>query len=1053
MSGDYSRQRFDAQRDFGGVLMQQGRVQLDADWNEQVEILDRRWRAETTDIIGRCVVPRVTPFGFLIQLKGGELSIGPGRIYVDGLLAENHGLGTPAFDSVLAELRGPDFVPYKSQPYYRQPAPLPDQGKHLVYIDVWQREVTFLEAPDLIESAVGVDTTARLQTVWQVKVLPNELDATVTCQTPDDQVPGWSELIRPSGGRLTTGIAAAPQEQGPCVLPPTAGFRGLENQLYRVEIHEGGPLGTAKFKWSRDNASVVAAVTQIDANVTLTVDRTGRDEVLRFADGQWIEITDDDRELSGQPGILRQITVDAASRQITLSAPLAAGDGLATTPDEIKKRHTRIRRWDQSGPDVAANNGLVTVPADGSPLELERAVQVTFSVSPVGGEFRAGDYWVFYARAAASAPDESVEKLAAAPPRGVHHHYGRLALATFPDTPPTDCRMHWPPEFDHGCDCTVCVTDESHNTGALTINKAIGQLPDAGGTVCLAAGTYLLRDETVTIAKRRSVRIRGQGLGTQLQYAGGDAAILIEDSRGVTIEQLLVRGAQEGSETRSAIAVQSCQDLTIQNCWLQLRPSRSDRTSCAIELGGSLVTTRIRQNELQAFAGIDVHATTLGLRVEQNLFHCPDRGMTLSPKCLLGGETRLAANTLNRCANGGIVCLGTLIHGTLDVEQNCIQTSGKAIVVGTDNARINNNQIVVLDRGTLNTSGIELVTGANKDGIGHCQVIGNRIADVSGDGIAVRTRLRSAMIKQNVIENIGGGGIVMADESGADSLSIENNQLFNRELVQNTDQRQVAGIRVRNIGQGHIVGNVVKGVGQSLERTTLRIGIDVLAAATAHVSGNEIVDVGPAGSFSGFAVGILVRAPAQRVQVIDNVIRRSASPQADVQSNWIAIAVATPSNPPQRRPEVRGSEPVLDVSVFHALSGAVATLRVEDSLIALAPHAILALRVATTSVLVRGNDVDGYGAGTAIFVFADTCTFTDNRCVLQTVAETVAPHVSIVAGAVIAGSNQIQTQSRGIALALHVNVERCTVLGNIVTGRIQINGVDLGNPWRPLNVL
>ena len=105
------------------------------------------------------------------------------------------------------------------------------------------------------------------------------------------------------------------------------------------------------------------------------------------------------------------------------------------------------------------------------------------------------------------------------------------------------------------------------------------------------------------------------------------------------------------------------------------------------------------------------------------------------------------------------------------------------------------------------------------------------------------------------------------------------------------------------------------------------------------------------------------------------------------------------------------------------------------------------------STMVRGNDVDGYGAGTAIVVFADTCTFTDNRCVLQTVAETVAPHVSIIAGAVIAGSNQIQTQSRGIALALHVNVERCTVLGNIVTGRIQINGVDLGNPWRPLNVL
>ncbi len=49
--------------------MQQGRVQLDADWNEWNEILDRRWRSETIDIIGRCVVPLETPNGFEIQAE------------------------------------------------------------------------------------------------------------------------------------------------------------------------------------------------------------------------------------------------------------------------------------------------------------------------------------------------------------------------------------------------------------------------------------------------------------------------------------------------------------------------------------------------------------------------------------------------------------------------------------------------------------------------------------------------------------------------------------------------------------------------------------------------------------------------------------------------------------------------------------------------------------------------------------------------------------------------------------------------------------------------
>ena len=57
MAGDYTRATFKPRSDHAGVLMQQGRVTLDADWNELVELLDRRLRAETIDIIGRCVVP------------------------------------------------------------------------------------------------------------------------------------------------------------------------------------------------------------------------------------------------------------------------------------------------------------------------------------------------------------------------------------------------------------------------------------------------------------------------------------------------------------------------------------------------------------------------------------------------------------------------------------------------------------------------------------------------------------------------------------------------------------------------------------------------------------------------------------------------------------------------------------------------------------------------------------------------------------------------------------------------------------------------------------
>ena len=39
LRGDITRDTFDPSKHFSRVLMQQGRVQLDADWNEQISIL------------------------------------------------------------------------------------------------------------------------------------------------------------------------------------------------------------------------------------------------------------------------------------------------------------------------------------------------------------------------------------------------------------------------------------------------------------------------------------------------------------------------------------------------------------------------------------------------------------------------------------------------------------------------------------------------------------------------------------------------------------------------------------------------------------------------------------------------------------------------------------------------------------------------------------------------------------------------------------------------------------------------------------------------------
>jgi hypothetical protein len=265
VSFDTSRNRFAPWKNYSGVVMEQGRVQLDSDWNEWLAQIARRTQAGALDILGLAAYPPTTPFAFLIGFDGsGNLTIGPGRMYVDGLLAENHGdPKTVVWDSALAEMSNTPQPPpaaetgaiaYAAQPCLPGVTQPTDGGTYLAYLDVWTRAVDFLMDPALIDPAVGIDTTGRLQTVWQVRLA--SVNTGANCGN------AGSPWLKPSSGLLTTApINSAPS--GPCCLTGNTGYTGAENQNYRVEIHTGGPVGTATFKWSRDNGSVVTGVTAI----------------------------------------------------------------------------------------------------------------------------------------------------------------------------------------------------------------------------------------------------------------------------------------------------------------------------------------------------------------------------------------------------------------------------------------------------------------------------------------------------------------------------------------------------------------------------------------------------------------------------------------------------------------------------------------------------------------------------------------------------------------------------------------------------------------------
>lgn len=365
MKGDFSRWTFDARNHYTAVLMQQGRVQLDSDWNEQAAMLEYLGRTRLEDVVGPSGVPGGLGFEVYTGADGAPM-LSAGRIYAGGLACEL-AADTPISQVTRTPLR-------------------PEAGRtHLVYLDAWERHVTALDAPDLVEVALGgPETSTRLQVAWAIDVIEDV--------SSEGCAESSSALPKQGLGRMT---AEAPD-----------GYLGTENQLYRVEIHDGGSLGEATFKWSRHNGSVLFPVERFLGPRSARLGRSLVDPQT-ISVGDSLEISGAEREQLGLPGTLAR--VDAWSentREGVFDRDVSAQSG-ATRP--------RARLWNQT-PDS-------TVQVESNWIVLEDGIRVRFG----GSGFRTGDYWTFPARVASPA----VEWPSDAPPQGVEHRLCPLALVTW----------------------------------------------------------------------------------------------------------------------------------------------------------------------------------------------------------------------------------------------------------------------------------------------------------------------------------------------------------------------------------------------------------------------------------------------------------------------------------------------------------------------------------------------------------------------------------------------------------------------------------------------
>jgi len=491
MKGDFTRSTFDPKKHYSGVRQQQGRVQLDADWNEQGDIETYLREVSLADLIGDCGAPQdPATSGFKVGLadSGKNLSLSKGRLYVDGILCE-----LDADATFTTQFDGQDSVltaGFKaSNPAY--PLLPTTVGPYFVYLDVWQRQVTALEDPHLRETALGgPDTATRTQTFWQVKLFPAPSGSNCLSPAPVD--------IAAPTGKLKAQTRKPQPSDTPCVVPASAGYTRLDNQLYRVEVHQGGAAGTATFKWSRENGSVVAEwLAPDDTNKKrLRVRGARRDEVLGFTEAKWVELTDDTREVQGESGTLVELE-KVEGDVLTLKL-----DGPDWTDFPV---HPKVRRWDHVKSDAADH--AIKVPVSAATwVDMEGDVQVAFEPGPAG-TFRAGDYWLIPARAfigefsgAIEWPDDGANPPLplALPPHGVVHHYCKLGVVDFAVPAKTfsnvqDCRPLFPAATENLHFFHVGGDGQEALPGAalpcpLKVGVTNGQWPVSGARVEFKAG-------------------------------------------------------------------------------------------------------------------------------------------------------------------------------------------------------------------------------------------------------------------------------------------------------------------------------------------------------------------------------------------------------------------------------------------------------------------------------------------------------------------------------------------------------------------------------------
>jgi hypothetical protein len=513
MGSDLARVSYDPSRKWRGLVAQQGRVTVEADWNEAAAIQAAGDRAVTLDVVG----PVGTPDdGYAVTETApgsaeGALRVGPGTLYLGG---ERLALGTAVHLG-----HQPDWLDKSTGKLWVAPQQHGQRSgtdNELVYLLAIEQEVSALEDPALADVALGgPDTMQRLRILQRFVRWPTQANR---CEQAWREVQeAWARIglqLCPASMRLEStatlqvGFVTEPAAPNASEPAATAGYLGAENQLIRVQVASVDD-GVPTIVWGFDDATFLYKLTsnQVDSSgqLVLTLANAPVDSYHNPVAGQAVELlrdaaylTPDDPELATTA---EGSIAAAAGRVYALTQGYDSSSGTVaiagSLPDSYEKAdQLYLRVWQGSMP--APSDTVVELTGAGA------TTGVTVKLSSAGGGFHPGDFWRFALRP--GAPNLTYParcSVAPQPPDGARVLACPVALVTRPATDRAEITSCIP-QLDSlaglttgggGC-CTLKVTPDDVATTSLNVLLA---RQDGKGpiTVCFAPGTYTLTEPLV----------------------------------------------------------------------------------------------------------------------------------------------------------------------------------------------------------------------------------------------------------------------------------------------------------------------------------------------------------------------------------------------------------------------------------------------------------------------------------------------------------------------------------------------------------------------------